>query len=163
MYPEALVRLYICHAPWIVSGIWATVKRWLDPELAARVQFLSKYADLAPYIDPGSRPDDVGGTSGWKYHYVEPEHRPGPMVEDPELRTSLTNKRSELLDQFELAVQSTKEDEGPESLKSKLGERQQIADQLCENYWKLDKLVRGESWLDRLGVIGQDGSYNPFC
>jgi len=61
-YPEVLAHTYIVDAPWIFSACWGLIKGWLDPAVAAKIEFLNRQ-ELIKNIDPEKVPLGNGGTA----------------------------------------------------------------------------------------------------
>lgn len=63
-YPETLGSMYVLHAGFLFSGIWAVVKGWVDPKTQKKVNIISGkgHSELAKVIDPASLPVFLGGT-----------------------------------------------------------------------------------------------------
>lgn len=161
-YPESLGQLFVYRAPWIVNGIWAAVRGWLDPAIASKVHFVKSPAELATLVDISQLPASMGGTSDWEYEYVEPAPtRPEPSADDVQAKAALAAERAAIVEQYEdwtrrWARGDVAHDEG-------LARRRALFAQLRANYWKGDRWTRGETLLDRVGVIGRDGSYDPLA
>ena len=66
-YPETLSRLFIVNAPYIFTGAFSMVKKWLDKHTVDKIQVLGSCSDknvikvLRTYIDPQSLPKEYGG------------------------------------------------------------------------------------------------------
>jgi hypothetical protein len=63
-YPERLGKLYVINAPWGFAGVFAVVKRFLDPVTVAKIHILgSGYEkDLLAQIPAENLPKEFGGT-----------------------------------------------------------------------------------------------------
>lgn len=62
-YPERLGKLYIINAPWGFSGVFAVVKRFLDPVTVAKIHVLgSGYkSELLGQVPKENLPKELGG------------------------------------------------------------------------------------------------------
>lgn len=62
-YPERLGKMYVINAPWGFSGVFAVVKRFLDPVTVAKIHVLgSGYkSELLAQIPKENLPKDLGG------------------------------------------------------------------------------------------------------
>lgn len=63
-YPERLGKLYLINAPWGFSGVFAVIKRFLDPVTVAKIHVLgSSYkSELLAQIPAENLPSEFGGT-----------------------------------------------------------------------------------------------------
>eukprot|EP00897_Mesotaenium_endlicherianum_P000193 jgi/Mesen1/10174/ME000076S09683 len=63
-YPETLHKMFVINAGTAFKAIWGSVKGFLDPKTAAKIQLLgTKYhAKLHEAIDPSQLPESLGGT-----------------------------------------------------------------------------------------------------
>lgn len=86
-YPETLGSMYVLHAGFLFSGIWAIVKGWVDPKTQQKINIISGkgHDELAKVIDPANLPVFLGGTC--QRELVEDY---GPW--HPELISSYENK-----------------------------------------------------------------------
>ncbi|KAJ3049215.1 hypothetical protein HK097_009763 [Rhizophlyctis rosea] len=69
-YPESLGLCLIVNAPWAFNACWLVIKPWLDPVVAAKIQFV-KPKDLPTYIPSTTLPKRLNGTAE-DYTYVPP-------------------------------------------------------------------------------------------
>jgi hypothetical protein len=62
-YPERLGKLYIINAPWGFSGVFAVVKRFLDPVTVAKIHVLggSYQKELLSQVPEENLPSEFGG------------------------------------------------------------------------------------------------------
>lgn len=62
-YPERLGKLYLINAPWGFSGIFAVVKRFLDPVTVAKIHILGSgyQKELLAQIPAENLPSEFGG------------------------------------------------------------------------------------------------------
>lgn len=74
-------------------------------------------------------------------------------MKDTVARDTLQKAREELANQFELTTKQWIENPSGEKAEELKSKRQNIAAQLRENYWKLDKYVRCRSLYDRQGNL----------
>lgn len=162
-YPESLGLVLVHKAPWVFQGIWAIVKGWLDPVVAAKVHFTKSVADLDAFIPRSRILTALGGDEDWEFRYVEPV--PGEneaMVGDGERRGELERERGGLVVRFQdltfrWVAEMAKAGPGREVAEELVSERAQVAEGLRRNYWALDPFIRARSLYDRQGMIGRDG------
>jgi len=63
-YPERLGKLYLINAPWGFSGVFAVIKKFLDPVTVAKIHVLgSNYQkELLAQVPAENLPSEFGGT-----------------------------------------------------------------------------------------------------
>ncbi|KAI0536828.1 CRAL/TRIO domain-containing protein [Xylaria digitata] len=153
-YPETLGIVLVHNAPFVFWGIWSIIKGWLDPVIVSKIHFTRKPADLLQFIPAESLQTSYGGEDTWEYEYVEPVAGKNARLDESEKRAKIQQERNELIAEFEretiewasLAAASTAEKEKP-------SRRNEVADQLGGNYWKLDPYIRARTYFHRLGMI----------
>jgi hypothetical protein len=154
-YPESLGKILIHRAPWIFQGIWKMIRGWLDPVVASKVTFTNYPKDLEPFIEPAALLKEVGGENIYEYEYIEPVDGENDLMKDTETKQKLLDEQKALSKSYEDAIKdwvtTYKEDSGKwVELKKK---RDDIAEQLKVNYWKLDPYIRARSVYDRNGEL----------
>lgn len=169
-YPESLGVILIHNAPWVfkgtpvhaladvswltfAEGIWSIIQGWLDPVVAAKVNFTYGREGLSQFIAPDQIIKELGGDEDWEYRYVEPVPGENDKMQDVDTRDRLLKARDELATQFEAATKRWIQHPDGEAAEVAKAERDRLAAQLRENYWQLDPYVRARSLYDRLGVI----------
>jgi hypothetical protein len=160
-YPECLGSVYVFNAPWIINRIWGAIQLWLDPVVAAKVKFLSTLDQLAEYIPREHIPKYMGGQDTWEWKWVPPV-QPAPLSAEEKAKVDgAKEERKRLLDEY-ISVTSGywKEVLAGETGKVEESQRKrhELALRLRDNYWSLDKYVRGRVWLDRVGILKEDGA-----
>ncbi|KFA66728.1 hypothetical protein S40285_08505 [Stachybotrys chlorohalonatus IBT 40285] len=161
-YPESLGAVLVHNAPWVFQGIWKIIRGWLDPVVAAKVNFTNQRAGLEEFIEPSHITKELGGDEDWEYKYVEPVPGENDRMKDTATREKLQAARQELVKSFEATtLQWIKAPQGEEAKELK-EKRTAIAAQLRENYWKLDPYVRARSLYDRAGVIQEGGKIDWY-
>lgn len=175
-YPECLGAVLVHNAPWVfqgkilcrhslssvntkltVVGIWKIIRGWLDPVVAAKVNFTNNRSDLEAFIEPSQILKDLGGDSAWEYKYLEPVPGENDKMKDTATRDRLLQGREELVKKFEAAtLQWIQEPEGDKGKEIK-AKRHQLAGELRDDYWRLDPYIRARSLYDRQGVLQAGG------
>jgi hypothetical protein len=159
-YPECLGSVYVYNAPWIVNRIWGAIQLWLDPVVAAKVKFLSTLDQLAEYIPRETIPTYMGGQDAWEWKWIPPT-QPQPLSAEQKSQVEADKaERQKLLDEYIIVTSGYWKAElaGESSVvKDAQEKRHALALKLRDNYWKLDKYVRGRVWLDRVGILKEDG------
>lgn len=148
-YPESLGSVLIYKAPWIFQGIWKIIRGWLDPVVASKVHFASNVEELSEFIPRNRILKELGGDEDWVYRYAEPSE--SEAVKQGGEKDALEAKRRDVVSEYE------KETLEWAHGRAKGEGRQALADQLRDNYWKLDPYVRARSVYDRIGLIGPGG------
>ncbi|KAK5789014.1 hypothetical protein VI817_008138 [Penicillium citrinum] len=164
-YPESLGVLLIHNAPWVFSGVWRLIRGWMDPDIAAKVQFTNNVNDLEKFISRDQILKGLGGSEEWEYKYIEPEESENAPMTDTTTRDALIRERHQIGEEY---LTSTSEwiDAAKSKDKTKTqsvaSQRSYLAERLRVNYWKLDPYVRARLCLDRMGVIQKDGKVNFY-
>ncbi|KAM7211619.1 CRAL-TRIO domain containing protein [Rhypophila decipiens] len=184
-YPEYLGVVLVHNAPWVFWGIWRVVKPWLDPVIAAKIQFTTSNGNgggkdktsgrLTEHIDPKNLEKSLGGTDAWVYRYHPPadgeNHRMGNGEPNRQARERLKAEREDLMRCFERATigWAVKELEnqghtngraaGPisDGITEDDKERLQLAKKLQHNFWALDPYVRARNPCHRSSLLGPNG------
>ncbi|KAJ6121220.1 hypothetical protein N7523_005500 [Penicillium sp. IBT 18751x] len=164
-YPESLGIMLIHNAPWVFSGVWRLIRGWMDPDIAAKVQFTNSTADLEKFIARDQLLEEMGGAEKWKYEYIEPEENENAIMEDTTTRDALVRERQQIGEEF-LAATSEWNDAAKSKDNSKVqsaeSRRAYLAERLRVNHWKLDPYARARLCLDRMGVIQKDGKIDFY-
>ena len=167
-YPESLGSVLVHKSPWAFQAIWAIIKGWLDPVVAAKIHFTKTIDDLEHFIPRSQIAKELGGEESWEYHYVEPVEGEDVLMKDSDTKKKLEDVREkEVLDfqkkTFDWIARTAEEAAGSKTSDGSVAKqeaakaRDEIAHQLHENYWKLDPLIRARSLYDRQGMIGPGG------
>ncbi|KAI1207783.1 uncharacterized protein F4807DRAFT_433349 [Annulohypoxylon truncatum] len=161
-YPESLGVVLVHKAPWVFQGIWKIIKGWLDPVVASKVHFTNNLKDLEEFIDAKRIPDDLEGTSGYTYKYKEPVPGENAKMKDIETKEKLLQERELLYEEYESKTLEwiNEPDAGKRAVLH--AERDAIAKNLREQYWRLDPYLRSRSYYDRVGVIKPDGGVDYY-
>lgn len=118
--------------------------------------------DLEEFIDIDKIPDEMDGTSGWTYKYIEPVAGENDTMNDTETRDKLTREREALYEEFEAkTIEWIHEDDAAKRAVTK-SERSAIAQKLREQYWRLDPYIRSRTLYDRIGVIKPGGKLDYY-
>ncbi|KAI1117847.1 CRAL-TRIO domain-containing protein [Nemania sp. NC0429] len=161
-YPESLGAVLVHKAPWVFQGVWRIIRGWLDPVVASKVHFTNNVKDLEEFIAKDKLPDEMDGTSGWSYKYIEPIPGENDKMKDTDTRDKLIQERKALYEEFESkTIEWIREDDATKraALNS---ERSAIAHKLREQYWRLDPYIRSRTLYDRIGVIKPNGSLDYY-
>ncbi|KAF9891469.1 hypothetical protein FE257_003935 [Aspergillus nanangensis] len=159
-YPELLGTMLIHNAPWAFSGIWKTMKRWIEPEIASRIHFTYTTAEIEKFIAPEHLVSSLNGKDNWTFGYVEPVEGENDKMKDTATRDALFAERraiGTLLLSVTADWIATKSDE-----ERTLAHREDVVEELHQNYWRLDPYVRGRNHLDRTGVIQEGGKIDFY-
>ncbi|KAL4990337.1 hypothetical protein BDW68DRAFT_39837 [Aspergillus falconensis] len=159
-YPESLGVVLIHKAPWIFSSIWNVIKGWLDPVVAAKIQFTKTQQDLEEFIPKSRIITELEGDEKWEYKYIEPKEGENDKLKDTGKREELIAQRQELAKEVQdatvawiLASRKKEEDKAKEVTEK----RKDLIERLRTQYWQLDPYVRATSLYDRLNIIQGGG------
>ncbi|KAL5000441.1 hypothetical protein BDV10DRAFT_33894 [Aspergillus recurvatus] len=159
-YPESLGVVLIHKAPWIFSSIWNVIKGWLDPVVAAKIQFTKTQQDLEEFIPKSRIITELDGDEKWEYKYIEPKEGENDKLKDTGKRDELIAQRQELAKEVQdatvawvLASRKKEEDKAKEVTEK----RKDLIERLRIQYWQLDPYVRATGLYDRLNIIQGGG------
>ncbi|GAB1218192.1 hypothetical protein ATERTT37_007445 [Aspergillus terreus] len=153
-YPEILGAMLIHNAPWAFAGIWKTMKRWIEPDLAARIHFSYTTAEIEQFIAPERLVKSLNGKDDWTFQFVEPVEGENDKMGDTLTRDELLSERMAIGKELLVATSGWVAAGDAQTTASS---REELMDKLRVNYWKLDPYVRGRGNLDRTGVIQPGG------
>jgi hypothetical protein len=138
--------------------MWTVIRSWLDPDIASKVNFTRKTADLLQFIPEENLQAGYGGADSWEYTYPKPVTGENARLEEEETRSKIQEERDELIHEFEreTAEWAFLELES-DAAKEKATRRNEIAGQLGVNYWKLDPYIRSRTYYHRVGVVDEGG------
>ncbi|CAG5147448.1 uncharacterized protein ALTATR162_LOCUS2039 [Alternaria atra] len=160
-YPESLGTVLVYRAPWVFNAVWSIVKGWLDPVVAGKVHFAKTIDELSNYVPKSQIPSELGGDEKWEYKYPEPVAGENDKMADEKPKQELQSERQQIVGKYETTVLEWVHAGDGAPAEEKRKERDAIAEQLRQNYWKLDPYVRARSLYDRMGVL-QDGGKLEF-
>ncbi|RDW94062.1 CRAL-TRIO domain-containing protein [Aspergillus mulundensis] len=157
-YPESLGVVLIHKAPWVFSSVWSIIKGWLDPVVAAKIQFTKTEQDLEEFIPKSRIITELEGDEKWEYKYLEPKEGENAKLKDTGKRDELLAQRQELAKELQDStvawiLASRKKDNAKEVTEK----RKDLIERLRTQYWQLDPYVRATSLYDRLNIIQGDG------
>lgn len=167
-YPESLGVVLVHKAPWIFQGIWAIIRNWLDPVVAAKVNFTRNIDELEAFIPRTRISKAMGGDEDWTWSYEEPIEAENRRMNDAAERQKIDDERRAIVEQFERETQKwvaeaeEVEHIGREAIKRIEEDRNRIAEKLAENYWRLDPYIRARTIYDRTGMIGEGGKLSFY-
>ena len=142
------------------TGIWSVIKGWLDPVVAAKINFTKNRQDLEAFIPPSRIMKELEGDEDWEYKYVEIKEGENKKMEDTETRDKLIAERQELAKKIQdvtiewIRTSAKKDTEGLSVAQEK---RKDLIDQLRKQYWELDPYIRARSLYDRLNIVQGHG------
>ena len=161
-YPESLGTVLVHKAPWLFQGIWKIIKGWLDPVVAAKVHFTSNEEDLETFIPRKQIIKEVGEEENWEYKFIEPKEGENDMMNDHETRQKLQDERNAgVLEYQNKTFDWINSGTGEVGQKIK-DQRDETAQKLHDNYWRLDPYVRARTLYDRVGMIEKGGKINFY-
>lgn len=159
-YPESLGVVVVHRAPWIFQGIWTIIRGWLDPVVASKVNFTKNVEELEKFIPRERISKDMGGGESWEWRYEEVRDGENEKMKDKEGREALEGEMRAVVERFEAEtrrwIDGRKDGDAAEKDGGRKG-REEAAERLRENYWKLDPYIRARSVYDRVGLLGEGG------
>jgi len=138
----------------LIAGIWNIIKGWLDPVVASKIHFTRSAADLEKFIPRPRLMKELEGDEEFKYNYVEPVAGENDIMKDATARDKIQADRNVLVQRFEEATKHWITGEEAAAV-----ERDAVANELNENYWRLDPYIRARTLYDRIGAIGERGGF----
>ncbi|CAG9988674.1 unnamed protein product [Clonostachys byssicola] len=157
-YPETLGVVLIHNAPFVFWGVWRAVKGWMDPVVANKIHFTRTKADLERFIALGNLSSELGGEDVWEYKYIDPIPGENDHMDQVEERDRIQGERDRLAYDFErLTLEWMAYDPLSDAGKEKQALRDRVADEIRENYWRLDPYLRARNYYHRAGVVDEDG------
>jgi hypothetical protein len=136
-------------------GIWKIIRGWLDPVVASKVQFTNNNDEMEQFVPKSQIIKELGGDENWEYHYAEPTPGENDLMKDTATRDKLLKEREILVNDYEKATLDWINGTGDiAAVKTK---RNELANGLRDDYWRLDPYVRARSIYDRVGLIQQGG------
>lgn len=162
-YPESLGTVLVYKAPWVFNAIWSIIRGWLDPVVAGKVHFAKNIDELSHFIPKSQIPTELGGDEKWEYKYPEPVPGENDRMLEEKPRQELQAERTEIVKSYESTILDwVRSGENGKGADERRRERDQAAEQLRQNYWKLDPYVRARSLYDRMGVLQDGGGLNFY-
>ncbi|CAG1999759.1 unnamed protein product [Fusarium graminearum] len=157
-YPETLGVVLVHNAPFVFWGVWTVIKHWLDPVVASKVHFTSGAKGLLKFIPKNNLQKSYGGDDPWEYKYVSPVPSENERMQSEEKKTKIQIEREELIDQFNrLTTEWITLNSGTEAGEETSVRRDELAELLQLNYWKLDPYIRSSTYYHRVGVVNRVG------
>lgn len=154
-YPESLGVVLVHKAPWLFQGIWKIIRGWLDPVVASKVHFTNNTQEMSAFVPESQIIKELTGPEQWEYNYIEPVPGEDDKMKDTETRDKLLEARKQTVKQYEDATLEWIHDNGKdEKIK---GRRNELANQLRDEYWKIDPYIRARSYYDRVGLLNPGG------
>ncbi|RGP78296.1 hypothetical protein FLONG3_3611 [Fusarium longipes] len=157
-YPETLGVVLVHNAPFVFWGVWTVIKHWLDPVVASKVHFTSGTKGLLKFIPKCNLQKSYGGEDPWEYKYVDPVPNENERMQSEEKKTKIQIERQELIDQFtQLTTEWIKLNSDREAGEETGAKRDELAQLLQLNYWKLDPYIRSSTYYHRVGAVNRVG------
>jgi len=97
---------------------------------------------------------ELEGDEQFEYKYVEPVPGENDIMRDLATRYEIEEDRNSMVERFEEATKQWIAGEDGAAT-----ERDAVANELNENYWKLDPYIRAKTLYDRIGAIGERGGF----
>jgi len=104
---------------------------------------------------------ELNGDEDWSYHYVEPQPGENDKMKDTATRDKLLLEREELVKGFEKATVEWIQG-GISEVDGLKKRRNESANGLRDDYWRLDPYIRARSYYDRIGMINPGGKIDFY-
>lgn len=132
--------------------LWQLIRMWINPAVASKVRFTRGKRGLKKYIEPSQIIKELGGEEYWKYQYEEPQADENIRMHNTSTRDCLFEERRVMGMQFEELtkdwVMTAQHSKKAAEISKK---RDQLVEEISQNYWDLDPYVRARSLYDRQG------------
>lgn len=162
-YPESLGTVLVYKAPWVFNAVWTAIRGWLDPVVAGKVSFVKNVDELQKFVPKDQIPKELGGDEAWEYKYPEPVPGENDAMKDEATRDAIQADRAQIVNRYESTVlEWIRAGTQAETIEQRRKERDAVAEDLRQNYWKLDPYVRARTLYDRMGVINQSGQLSFY-
>lgn len=162
-YPESLGTVLVYKAPWVFNAVWSIVRGWLDPVVAGKVSFVKNIDELQKFVPKDQIPTELGGAEDWVYKYPEPVPGENDAMKDEATRNAIEADRVQIVNRYESTVlEWVRAGTQAETIEQRRKERNTVAEDLRQNYWKLDPYIRARTLYDRMGMINQDGQISFY-
>lgn len=163
-YPESLGAVLVYKAPWVFNAIWSIIRGWLDPVVAGKVHFTKTIDELAAFVPKSQIPTELGGDEAWTYTYPEPVPGENDKMKDAPAREALETERKQIVANYEAQIVDWVHagEKADAAIEERRKERDALAEQLRQNYWKIDPYVRARSLYDRMGVLQAEGKLDFY-
>jgi hypothetical protein len=113
---------------------------------------------LLKFIPKCNLQKSYGGDDPWEYKYVEPVPNENERMQSEEKKTKIQIERQELIDQFtRLTTEWITSNNDSEVGAETSAKRDELAQLLQLNYWKLDPYVRSSTYYHRVGAVNRVG------
>jgi hypothetical protein len=110
---------------------------------------------MEEYVPKSHILKDLGGDEDWTYQYIEPAPGENDAMKDIDTRDRLLADRKKIVKDYENATLDWIRGRGESAeIKTK---RNEIANSLRDDYWRLDPYVRARSYYDRVGMLNSGG------
>lgn len=129
--------------------------------VAAKVNFTNNEQEMEQFIEASKMMKELGGEEQYEYSYVEPQPGENDAMKDTATKSKLQAERDGLAEQYEQATVGWIKNNGAER-EAAQAKRDELAEALRVNYWKLDPYVRARSFYDRKGMIRPGGQLDFY-
>ena len=127
------------------------------------MHFTNNAKEMEEFIPIKHIPKSLDGEEDWTYTYVEPTEDENALMRDTATRDQMLAERAKLYREYEQAtlewLRIAEEGGDQTEIKKK---RDEIAEKLRVDYWKIDPYLRARSYYDRIGVLQPGGRLNWY-
>jgi len=123
--------------------------------VASKVHFTNNNEEMENFVPASHIIKELNGGEDWTYNYIEPVPGENDKMKDTESRDKLLAERKIIVKEYEDATLEWIHDNGKDEATKK--KKDELANRLRDNYWKLDPYIRARSYYDRVGLINPGG------
>lgn len=110
---------------------------------------------MEEYVPRSQIIKELGGDEDWTYKYVESVPGENDMMKDTATRDRLLKEREVFYGDYEKSTLDWIHGNG--DISAVKVRRNELANTLREDYWRLDPYIRAKSFYDRTGMINSGG------
>jgi hypothetical protein len=146
-------------------GIWSIIKGWLDPVVAAKIQFTKNRQDLEQFIPKERLIKELEGDEDWEYKYAEVKPGENEKMKDTAKRDELVAQRQTLAKEVQdstIAWISAAKKKDEAATKDAADKRKDLIERLRVQYWQMDPYVRCTNLYDRWNIVQGGGKVNFY-
>ncbi|KAJ1948764.1 phosphatidylinositol transfer protein csr1 [Linderina macrospora] len=149
LYPDIYESMILFASPWIFSGVWKIMSKWLDPALADLIQFTKNIDELHTFIDDDQISVDMGGSMKVNLDYIFPSRQENAKMFDAQGRAVAEEVFVDAVAAFEASTRVWASDmDAPE--------RDRLAAKLHSAVAELDPYIRSRFQVERQGKVLAD-------
>jgi hypothetical protein len=120
------------------------------------VHFTNSNQEMEQFVPASNIIKELDGNEDWAYKYIEPVPGENDALKDTETRDKLLAERQNLVKEYENVTLDwiRGKETNPDAVRAT---RNELANKLRDDYWRLDPFIRARSYYDRIGMINPGG------